>query len=168
MAAPYSPTELRIGLRFDYPPPAIPESSDIWFLLDSENCRAVTDVSAIIRKRFYYGRRGALYLDGRLLHPRENVRIIRDNDTISVKWEESPRGQLTTDSQDYSIMASNNQETFPNMDEVEHVVHYKIFTIGNDISSLPDAQFMIESNYMLECLVEDDSMNIQRTVCVDP
>ncbi|XP_077109617.1 coilin-like [Ranitomeya variabilis] len=101
MAAPYSPTELRIRLRFDYPPPAIPESSDFWFLLDSENCRAVTDVSAIIRKRFYYGRQGALslYLDGRLLHPRENMRIIRDNDTISVKWEESPRGQLTTDSQ---------------------------------------------------------------------
>ncbi|XP_077109587.1 coilin-like [Ranitomeya variabilis] len=91
MAAPYSPTELRIRLRFDYPPPAIPESSDFWFLLDSENCRAVTDVSAIIRERFYYGRQGALslYLDGRLLHPRENVRIIRDNDTISVKWEES-------------------------------------------------------------------------------
>ncbi|XP_073418796.1 coilin [Dendrobates tinctorius] len=91
MAAPGGLAQLRVRLTFDYPPPAVPESRHLWFMLDPELCRAVTDVSAIIRERFYYSRRGALslYLDGSLLPPGESVRIIRDNDAISVKWEEN-------------------------------------------------------------------------------
>ncbi|XP_069604813.1 coilin isoform X1 [Ranitomeya imitator] len=91
MAAPDGRALLRVRLTFDYPPPAVPESRHLWFMLDPEQCRAVSDVSAIIRERFYYSRRGALslYLEGSLLPPGERVRVIRDNDAISVKWEEN-------------------------------------------------------------------------------
>ncbi|KAM3920866.1 coilin [Leptodactylus fuscus] len=90
-AAPGSGGEIRVKLMFDYPPPVVPQSRQLWFMLDTGLCRAVTDVSAIIQERFYYSRRGALslYLDGCLLPPGESVRLIRDNDAISVKWEES-------------------------------------------------------------------------------
>ncbi|XP_075207649.1 LOW QUALITY PROTEIN: coilin [Anomaloglossus baeobatrachus] len=90
MAAPEARGELRVRLTFCYPPPAVPESRQLWFMLDTGQCRAVTDVSAIIRERFYYSRQGALslYLDGSLLPPGESARVIRDNDSISVKWED--------------------------------------------------------------------------------
>ncbi|KAG9466619.1 hypothetical protein GDO78_016358 [Eleutherodactylus coqui] len=89
MAAPGG--ELRVRLLFDYPPPALPLSRQLWFMLDTELCRAVTDVSAIIRERFFYSRQGALslYLDGCLLPPGESVRVIRDNEAISVRWEDT-------------------------------------------------------------------------------
>ncbi|XP_040291247.1 LOW QUALITY PROTEIN: coilin [Bufo bufo] len=94
MAAPGGCGEVRVRLTFEYPPPALPQSRHLWFMLDTEQCRAVTDVSAIIRERFFYSRGGALalYLDGCLLPPGESVRLIRDNDAISVKWEEPEDG----------------------------------------------------------------------------
>ncbi|XP_069808852.1 coilin [Dendropsophus ebraccatus] len=92
MAAPGGSGEVRVRLMFEYPPAALPENRHLWFMLDTERCRAVADVSAIIRERFFYSQRGALslYLDGCLLPPGESVRLIRDNDAISVKWEGSP------------------------------------------------------------------------------
>ncbi|XP_071988343.1 coilin isoform X2 [Engystomops pustulosus] len=90
MAAPGR--DVRVKLLFPYPPPAVPHCRHLWFMLDAERCRAVTDVSALIRERFFSGLRGALslYLDGGLLPPGESARLIRDNDVISVEWEEDP------------------------------------------------------------------------------
>ncbi|KAM4665058.1 coilin [Discoglossus pictus] len=86
MAAP----SVRVRLVFDYPPPAIPESCMFWLLVDVKRCRVVTDLSSIIRERFFYGQRGglSLYVDDCLLPPGESIQVIRDNDSIRVKWDD--------------------------------------------------------------------------------
>ncbi|XP_075034166.1 coilin isoform X2 [Mixophyes fleayi] len=83
--------DVRVRLMFEYPPPAIPESCMFWILLDTQRCRVVTDLTSIIRQRFFYSHRGALslYVDDCLLLPGENIRVIRDNDSIRVKWDET-------------------------------------------------------------------------------
>ncbi|XP_063816926.1 coilin [Pseudophryne corroboree] len=82
--------DVRVRLMFEYPPPAIPESCMFWILLDTQRCRVVTDLTSIIRQRFFYSQRGALslYVDDCLLPPGENIRVIRDNDSIRVKFDE--------------------------------------------------------------------------------
>ncbi|KAM4692442.1 coilin isoform 1-T1 [Rhinophrynus dorsalis] len=88
MAAPCS---VRVRLQFDYPPPAIPESCMFWLLVDVKRCRVVADLASIIRQRFLYGQRGglSLYVEECLLPPGESILVIRDNDCIRVKWDET-------------------------------------------------------------------------------
>ncbi|XP_053577284.1 LOW QUALITY PROTEIN: coilin [Bombina bombina] len=85
-----APTNVRVRLAFDYPPPAIPESCMFLLLVDVKRCRVVTDLGSIIRERFFYGQRGglSLYVDDCLLPPGESIQVIRDNDSIRVKWDE--------------------------------------------------------------------------------
>ncbi|KAM9296627.1 coilin [Gastrophryne carolinensis] len=84
-----APGEVRVKLQFDYPPPAVPESRQLWLLLSTEQCRAVTDLSCLIHERFYPQQRGALslYLQDCLLPPGESARLLRDDDLIRVRWE---------------------------------------------------------------------------------
>ncbi|KAE8577498.1 hypothetical protein XENTR_v10004591 [Xenopus tropicalis] len=84
-----APSCVRVKLLFDYPPPALPESSMLWLLLDVKRCRAVTDLASIIRQRYMGGRGGglSLYVEDCLLPPGESILLIRDNDSIRVKWD---------------------------------------------------------------------------------
>uniref|UniRef100_A0A8C5RAK2 Coilin n=1 Tax=Leptobrachium leishanense TaxID=445787 RepID=A0A8C5RAK2_9ANUR len=86
-----APSEVRVKLLFDFPPPAVPQSSTLWFLLDQSKCRVVADLTSVIRDRFFYGLSGgiSLYLENGLLIPGESVHVVRDNDSIKVQWEGS-------------------------------------------------------------------------------
>ncbi|XP_040190443.1 coilin isoform X2 [Rana temporaria] len=80
--------EIRVMLKFDYPPPTGPESRHMWMLLNPEHLRTVTDLSDLIRGRYYPNLRGALclYVHDCLLPPGESARLVRDNDVIRVQW----------------------------------------------------------------------------------
>ncbi|XP_073902213.1 coilin isoform X3 [Castor canadensis] len=82
---------VRLRLQFDYPPPATPHCTVFWLLVDLNRCRVVTDLISLIRQRFGFssGALLGLYLEGGLLPPTESARLVRDNDNISVKLEES-------------------------------------------------------------------------------
>nr|Q09003.2 RecName: Full=Coilin; AltName: Full=Sphere organelles protein SPH-1; Short=Sphere protein 1 [Xenopus laevis]AAH72777.1 LOC397940 protein [Xenopus laevis] len=84
-----APSPVRVKLLFDYPPPAIPESCMFWLLLDAKRCRVVTDLASIIRHKYMDGQGGgiSLYVEDCLLPPGESILVIRDNDSIRVKWD---------------------------------------------------------------------------------
>lgn len=75
---------VRLRLHFDYPPPASPNCSSFWLLVDLTRCRVVTDLISLIRQRFGFssGALLGLYLDGGLLPPAESARLVRDNDCL--------------------------------------------------------------------------------------
>lgn len=75
-------------LKFDYPPPTGPESRHMWMLLNPDHLRTVTDLSDLIRSRYFPNQRGALclYVHDCLLPPGESARLVRDNDVIRVQW----------------------------------------------------------------------------------
>ncbi|XP_037351329.1 coilin [Talpa occidentalis] len=81
---------VRLRLQFDYPPPATPNCTSFWLLVDLNRCRVVTDLISLIRQRFGYssGALLGLYLEGGLLPPAESARLVRDNDCLRVKLEE--------------------------------------------------------------------------------
>ncbi|XP_004685066.1 PREDICTED: coilin [Condylura cristata] len=81
---------VRLRLQFDYPPPATPNCTSFWLLVDLTRCRVVTDLISLIRQRFGYssGALLGLYLEGGLLPPAESARLVRDNDCLRVKLEE--------------------------------------------------------------------------------
>ncbi|XP_068119724.1 coilin isoform X2 [Hyperolius riggenbachi] len=83
--------EVRVKLEFDYPPPAVPESRHVWMLVRREECRAVTDLSCLLRERFYPHHKGAppprLYVQECLLPPGESIRVLREGDLIRVKFD---------------------------------------------------------------------------------
>uniref|UniRef100_A0A8C5L6S0 Coilin n=1 Tax=Jaculus jaculus TaxID=51337 RepID=A0A8C5L6S0_JACJA len=82
---------VRLRLQFDYPPPAAPHCTVFWLLVDLNRCRVVTDLISLIRQRFGFssGALLGLYLEGGLLPPAESARLVRDNDCLRVKLEES-------------------------------------------------------------------------------
>lgn len=82
---------VRIRLIFDYPPPFNPECRMCWLFVDLSKCRVVTDLISIIRQRFGFSRNLLLnlFIDECLLLPEENIYIVRDNDSIRVKLEET-------------------------------------------------------------------------------
>ncbi|XP_037019627.2 coilin isoform X2 [Artibeus jamaicensis] len=82
---------VRLRLQFDYPPPATPHCTDFWLLADLNRCRVVTDLISLIRERFGFssGAPLGLYLDGGLLPHGESARLVRDNDCLRVKLEET-------------------------------------------------------------------------------
>ncbi|KAM6163623.1 coilin [Rhynchocyon petersi] len=82
---------VRLRLQFDYPPPATPDCTIFWLLVDLSRCRVVTDLISLVRQRFGFssGAFLGLYLDGGLLPPGESARLVRDNDCLRVKLEES-------------------------------------------------------------------------------
>ncbi|XP_037665673.1 coilin [Choloepus didactylus] len=81
---------VRLRLQFDYPPPTTPHCTVFWLLVDLNRCRVVTDLISLVRQRFGFssGAFLGLYLDGGLLPPTENARVVRDNDCLRVKLEE--------------------------------------------------------------------------------
>ncbi|XP_006889515.1 PREDICTED: coilin [Elephantulus edwardii] len=82
---------VRLRLQFDYPPPTTPDCTIFWLLVDLGRCRVVTDLISLVRQRFGFssGACLGLYLDGGFLPPGESARLVRDNDCIRVKLEES-------------------------------------------------------------------------------
>ncbi|XP_075417674.1 coilin [Tenrec ecaudatus] len=82
---------VRLRLQFDYPPPATPDCTVFWLLVDLNRCRVVTDLISLVRQRFGFssGAFLGLYLDGGLLPPGESARLVRDNDCLRVKLEAS-------------------------------------------------------------------------------
>nr|XP_019591968.1 PREDICTED: coilin isoform X2 [Rhinolophus sinicus] len=81
---------VRLRLQFDYPPPATPQCTAFWLLVDLNRCRVVTDLISLIRQRFGFssGAPLGLYLEEGLLPPGESARLVRDNDCLRVKLEE--------------------------------------------------------------------------------
>ncbi|XP_051014225.1 coilin [Acomys russatus] len=81
---------VRLRLQFDYPPPATPDCTVFWLLVDLNRCRVVTDLISLIRQRFGFssGALLGLYLEGGLLPPTESARLVRDNDCLRVKLED--------------------------------------------------------------------------------
>ncbi|XP_006833705.1 PREDICTED: coilin [Chrysochloris asiatica] len=96
---------VRLRLQFDYPPPATPDCTVFWLLVDLSRCRVVTDLISLVRQRFGFssGALLGLYLDGGLLPPGESARLVRDNDCLRVKLEEG-----VTES---PVVASNGDST---------------------------------------------------------
>ncbi|EHB16800.1 Coilin [Heterocephalus glaber] len=88
---------VRLRLQFDYPPPITPHCTVFWLLVDLNRCRVVTDLISLIRQRFGFssGALLGLYLDGGLLPPAESARLVRDNDCLRVKLEESAIPELS-------------------------------------------------------------------------
>ncbi|XP_063312261.1 coilin [Pelobates fuscus] len=86
-----APSAVRVKLLFDFPPPAVPQSSMLWLLVDQTRCRVVADLSSVIRDRYFYGQPGglSLYVESCLLPPGESILLVRDNDCVKVKWDES-------------------------------------------------------------------------------
>ncbi|XP_004378162.1 coilin [Trichechus manatus latirostris] len=101
-----APETVRLRLQFDYPPPVTPDCTVFWLLVDLSRCRVVTDLISLVRQRFGFssGAFLGLYLDGGLLPPGESARLVRDNDCLRVKLEESG----VTES---SLIASNGDST---------------------------------------------------------
>ncbi|XP_005394123.1 PREDICTED: coilin isoform X2 [Chinchilla lanigera] len=93
---------VRLRLQFDYPPPVTPHCTVFWLLVDMNRCRVVTDLISLIRQRFGFssGALLGLYLDGGLLPPAESARLVRDNDCLRVKLEDSEVPEL-------SVLVSN-------------------------------------------------------------
>ncbi|KAG8432207.1 hypothetical protein GDO86_016740 [Hymenochirus boettgeri] len=60
-----------------------------WLLVDVKRCRVVADLASIVRQRFMDGVGSGLnlYVEDCLLPPGESILVIRDNDSIRVKWE---------------------------------------------------------------------------------
>lgn len=97
---------VRLRLQFDYPPPVTPHCTVFWLLVDLNRCRVVTDLISLIRQRFGFssGAFLGLYLDGGLLPPAESARLVRDNDCLRVKLEDSAISEL-------SVLLSNGSDS---------------------------------------------------------
>ncbi|KAM6175084.1 coilin [Erethizon dorsatum] len=97
---------VRLRLQFDYPPPVTPHCTVFWLLVDMNRCRVVTDLISLIRQRFGFssGALLGLYLDGGLLPPAESARLVRDNDCLRVKLEESAVPEL-------AVLVNNGGDT---------------------------------------------------------
>ncbi|XP_059902010.1 coilin isoform X2 [Gadus macrocephalus] len=81
-----SSSSVRVRLHFDYPPPG-EERRRVWLLVDLDQCRVVADLEHVIRERFSLSSRSVLnlFIDGCYLPPTESIRVVRDNDLVSVQ-----------------------------------------------------------------------------------
>ncbi|XP_056462977.1 coilin [Gadus chalcogrammus] len=81
-----SSSSVRVRLHFDYPPPG-EERRRVWLLVDVDQCRVVADLEHVIRERFSLSSRSVLnlFIDGCYLPPTESIRVVRDNDLVSVQ-----------------------------------------------------------------------------------
>ncbi|KAL0597451.1 Coilin [Plecturocebus cupreus] len=123
---------VRLRLQFDYPPPATPHCTAFWLLVDLNRCRVVTDLISLIRQRFGFssGALLGLYLEGGLLPPAESARLVRDNDCLRVKLEDSGVAEN-------SVVISNGDSTNLSLRKAKK----RAFKLEEDEETEPDYKY---------------------------
>lgn len=80
---------MRIKLQFeDFI--GVSSKRKVCFFVDKESCRTVNDLCYLISKQYYTGKAASdvlLYLDGYFVPPQEAIRIIKDDDILTVKYK---------------------------------------------------------------------------------
>ncbi|CAL8317615.1 unnamed protein product [Arctogadus glacialis] len=110
-----SSSSVRVRLHFDYPPPG-EERRRLWLLVDLDQCRVVADLEHVIRERFSLSSRSVLnlFIDGCYLPPTESIRVVRDNDLVSVQVD----GRSADPEESRSSKRSRHSEVEPEVTDV--------------------------------------------------